>query len=233
MSGGAEDRDLLAAEYVLGTLEAEAVRKLERERAADPAIAAQVAAWERRLAPLARGTAPVSPPAELWARIEASGFASSAAPAVTPAPGLGDRIWQSLGFWRISTGGALAIAGVLAGLLIVHPGKTPMVMGTITPTHATVPVFVAEVQPNGSLLIRSLTPVRVAQGKALELWALPAGAKVPMPLGVLPPSGMRVQTADNIGNATELMISLEPEGGSPTGKPTGPVMYQGRLSRVE
>lgn len=233
MSGEAEDRDLLAAEYVLGTLEAEAARKLEREKAADPAIAAQVAAWERRLAPLAQTTAPVSPPAELWARIEASSFASPAAPAVTPVPSLGNRIWRSLGFWRMSTGGALAIAGVLAGLLIVRVVKPPMVMGTITPMHASVPVFIAEMQPNGALLIRSLAPVRVAQGKALELWALPAGAKVPMALGVLPPSGMRVQTADNIGNATELMISLEPEGGSPTGQPTGPVMYQGRLSRVD
>ena len=26
-----------------------------------------------------------------------------------------------------------------------------------------------------------------------------------------------------------LAVSLEPPGGSPTGKPTGPVLYQGRL----
>ncbi|MGH6676945.1 MAG: anti-sigma factor domain-containing protein, partial [Xanthobacteraceae bacterium] len=58
-------------------------------------------------------------------------------------------------------------------------------------------------------------------------------AKAPVALGMLPPSGMRIETAANLGNATELMISLEPEGGSPTGKPTGPVMYQGRLSRIE
>lgn len=233
MSGGTEDRDLLAAEYVLGALDAQTARALERDAAADPALAAAIATWERRLAPLACAVAPVPPPAEVWARIEASGFASPAARAASSGPGVVDRIWQSLGFWRLSTAGALVLAAVFAGLLIVRPVKTPMVMGTITPTHASVPVFVAEIQPNGALLIRALSPVTVAEGKALELWALPAGAKAPMALGVLPPSGMRVETEANLGNKTKLMISLEPEGGSPTGKPTGPVMYQGRLSRIE
>ncbi|MGH7119931.1 MAG: anti-sigma factor [Acetobacteraceae bacterium] len=233
MSGGAEERDLLAAEYVLGTLDAETARELEREAAADPALAALLLGWEQKLAPLARVVASVPPPAAVWARIEASGFASATGDAVPRPPGVIDRIAGSLGFWRISTAGALALAGVLAGLLVVRPTQTPMVMGTITPTDASVPVFVAEVQPNGALLIRALSPVTMPAGKSLELWALPAGATVPMALGVLPPHGMRVETAAKIGNATELMISLEPAGGSPSGKPTGPVMYQGRLSRIE
>lgn len=233
MSDGAEERDFLAAEYVLGTLDAEAARKLEREVGTDPAFAALVAGWEQRLGPLAGVVKPMPPPAAVWARIEASGFASAVPNAALSPPGIMQRIWRNLGFWRISTAGSLALAGILAGLLIVRPAKTPMVMGTITPMHATVPVFVAEIQPNGALLIRALSPVTMPAGKSLELWALPAGAKVPMPLGVLPPNGMRVEVAANIGNATELMISLEPPGGSPTGQPTGPMMYQGRLSRVE
>jgi anti-sigma-K factor RskA len=30
-----------------------------------------------------------------------------------------------------------------------------------------------------------------------------------------------------------LMVSLEPRGGSPTGQPTGPVLYAGRLTGLE
>ena len=31
---------------------------------------------------------------------------------------------------------------------------------------------------------------------------------------------------------TQLLVSLEPRGGSPTGQPTGPVLYGGRLAAV-
>jgi anti-sigma-K factor RskA len=230
MSGSAEDRDLAAAEYVLGTLDAEAARALERGARADPDLAAAIAWWEGRLSPLARLVTPVAPPAELWARIEQAAFVSVAG---VPRPPLVRRAWQSLGFWRFSTAGALALAAVFAGLLVFRPASRSMYMATIAPTGTAVPVFIASVQPNGALLIRPLSPVSVAEGKSLELWALPAGATVPVALGMLPATGHRVETATNLGNETELMISLEPAGGSPTGKPTGPVMYKGMLSRVE
>ncbi|HWA79696.1 MAG TPA: anti-sigma factor [Acetobacteraceae bacterium] len=233
MTESSEDRDLQAAEYVLGTLDPEAARALARAALSDPLLARAIAEWEQRLAPLGRLVSPVVPPADVWARIEASAWSTSAEGDVVPGRARLARIWRSLGFWRLTTAGAVALAAVLAGLLIVRPAQTPRVMGTIVPTNAAGPVFLAEIQPNGSLLIRALAPVSVAEGKALELWALPAGAKTPMALGLLPPSGQRVLTATTLGNATELMISLEPEGGSPTGKPTGPVLYQGRLARVE
>ncbi|MGH7080572.1 MAG: anti-sigma factor [Acetobacteraceae bacterium] len=233
MSEIPEDRDLTAAEYVLGTLDADAAQKLDRAAARDPVLAAAIAAWERRLAPLARLVPPASPPPDLWARIESSAPGSSPHGIQATQANLLSRLARSLDFWRLTTAGAVAVAAVFAGLFFARPAKPPMVMATIMPTHASVPVFVAEMQPNGALLIRALSPVSVAEGKALELWALPPGAKAPVALGVLPPNGMRVETAANLGHATELMISLEPAGGSPTGKPTGPVMYQGRLSRIE
>lgn len=233
MSDDPGERDLQAAEYVLGTLDAEAAQRLERAAVADPALAAAVALWERRLAPLARLVPPAPPPAALWARIDSSASQSSPHGRQKVQANFPSRVARSLAFWRLTTAGALVLAAVFAGLFFVHLAKPPMVMGTITPINASVPVFVAEMQPNGALLIRALSPVRVAEGKTLELWALPPGAKRPVALGMLPASGMRIQTAANLGNATELMISLEPAGGSPTGEPTGPVMYQGRLSRIE
>ncbi|MGH7041672.1 MAG: hypothetical protein ACREFY_06030, partial [Acetobacteraceae bacterium] len=68
MSGS--ERDMLAAEYVLGTLDeaerAEARRLIET----DPGFADGVRAWERRLAPLSRIPPQIPPPDDLWQRIE-------------------------------------------------------------------------------------------------------------------------------------------------------------------
>ena len=71
MSGG-EDRDLLAAEYVLGTLEIDEARRAEDLVQQDEAFRAAVETWERRLAPLATLVPANTPPPELWSRIEAS-----------------------------------------------------------------------------------------------------------------------------------------------------------------
>jgi anti-sigma-K factor RskA len=65
----------------------------------------------------------------------------------------------------------------------------------------------------------------------LELWALAAGAKAPAPLGVIPPAGKTVPPG--VAEGTTLLVSLEPKGGSPTGKPTGPVLYAGTLHRFD
>ncbi|MFP3830860.1 anti-sigma factor, partial [Pseudomonas sp. SIMBA_021] len=35
-----------------------------------------------------------------------------------------------------------------------------------------------------------------------------------------------------LGTPIALAVSLEPHGGSPTGQPTGPVLYQGQLAAL-
>jgi anti-sigma factor ChrR (cupin superfamily) len=67
-----DDRDLLAAEYVLGTLDGPTRIAVRRHMATDASLRDAIAAWERRLAPLAEGVPPVEPPAGLWDRIAAS-----------------------------------------------------------------------------------------------------------------------------------------------------------------
>ena len=67
--------------------------------------------------------------------------------------------------------------------------------------------------------------------KDLELWALPKGETKPHSLGVFPPSGRQL-TAE-LAPDTQLLVSLEPKGGSPTGQPTGPVLYGGWLTTIQ
>jgi anti-sigma-K factor RskA len=71
-----EDRDGFAAEYVLGTLDAEERAQADALLMVDQDFAAKVRHWERRLGELTAMVAPVEPPAPLWERIKA-GLASA------------------------------------------------------------------------------------------------------------------------------------------------------------
>ena len=67
-----DEAEALAAEYVLGTLDAETRARFDRDLLADPDLRALVSDWEQRLAPLADGAPPVEPPADLWSKIDAA-----------------------------------------------------------------------------------------------------------------------------------------------------------------
>lgn len=88
--------DVLAAEYVLGTLPAPERRNLERRVPMDAQLRTRIEDWERRLGPLAEDLAPEAPPAAVWAAIEArvsvSGESRSEAITVRPDQGL----WRML-----------------------------------------------------------------------------------------------------------------------------------------
>src|SRR5690242_21943379 len=63
--------DMLAAEYVLGTLASNEREQAQTLIANDPAFAQLVRSWEQRLGQLQAMVTPVEPPPETWARIQA------------------------------------------------------------------------------------------------------------------------------------------------------------------
>ena len=71
-------------------------------------------------------------------------------------------------------------------------------------------------------------------GKSYELWLVSNRYPAPRSLGVAEPgeftrpSQLASFDAETIRDAV-FAISLEPEGGSPTGTPTGPVLWSGKL----
>ncbi len=65
-----EDRDTLAAEYVLGTLSGEEREQAEALISLDPGFEAAVRQWERRLGELNVMVEAVEPPTELWDKIK-------------------------------------------------------------------------------------------------------------------------------------------------------------------
>jgi anti-sigma-K factor RskA len=77
----------------------------------------------------------------------------------------------------------------------------------------------------------------MAPDTAWELWMLPGGDKPPVSLGLISTHETQTltvaeQLAPRLDEAWGLAMSLEPKGGSPTGVPTGPVLYKGQCVRT-
>jgi anti-sigma-K factor RskA len=217
----AQDRDLLAAEYALGSLEGDERGEAERLIASDAGFARSVATWQQRLTPLAALVPLAAPPADLWRRIEA---------AIVPATAATTPFRRRVRFWQAATAGALAIAAGLAAFILVRQPEQARI-AVLSPTAGGAPVLMAMAERNGWLVVRPTASISVPTDKDLELWALPPGETRPQSLGVLPPAGG--QRIAPLAPNTQLLVSLEPKGGSPTGQPTGPVLYGGWLTAIE
>jgi anti-sigma-K factor RskA len=215
-----EARDALAAEYVLGTLEAREAAEVARAMATDAALAGAVARWEARLAPLTALAPPEAPPAGLWDRIEAA--------LTPPAP---RRWWQGLRDpWRIGAIGATAVAAGLAVFVLARPTPAPMMM-TVLLTDREQPAWLVQAD-RGEIRLASLNTRPAPPDRVLELWALPQGATAPTSLGLIPADGRITVRPATIRPHPGMLIeiTLEPPGGSPIGRPTGPIQFIGRLA---
>jgi anti-sigma-K factor RskA len=218
-----EERDGLAAEYVLGTLEAREARAVAAALPGDAALAEAVAVWEARLALLTVLAPPEAPPPGLWDRIAA---------ALDPAPAAKPKSWLAglLDPWRIGAIGGTALAATLAAFILLRPEPAPRMM-TVLLTDRDQPAWLVEAD-QGGLRLASLNPRPAPEGRALQLWALPQGATAPTSLGLIPAEG-RVSVAPQVIQPSPGMlieITVEPPGGSPTGRPTGPILFIGRLA---
>ena len=275
-----DDRTGLAAEYVLGTLDAAEREQAEAYLGSDPAFAALVQDWERRLGELHAMVDPVPPPPELWMAIQGRlaevapppetrlpGFLEPAAPPAhgeTAEPANVVSLTRRMRLWRGGTIGFGALAAALAGIIVtaaVAPERLPAPLRpkpkveTVEITREIVRTvripapsrFVAVLQSSADapafimtvdLAQRSLTVRRVSAeekaGKSYELWLVSDKFPAPRSLGVIGADEFtQVPTLNAYDQSTiegaSFAVSLEPEGGSPTGEVTGPVLFSGKL----
>lgn len=223
--------DALAAAYVTGTLRGPARRRFQTLLLSHPTLRQAVRVWEDRLMPLTTVLEPVAPTPQLWRRIEQRLWPQPAAQGALP-------WWRQLAPWRALSGLATVAALGLA-VLVINPQPTaaPVVVvlqGTGTDT-AVGSGFVASVSGDGrSLVTRPLLQVAVAPDRALELWSVPPQG-TPRSLGLIKADGVTVLDRRRLpagllgGGTAALAVSVEPPGGSPTGAPTGPVVFAGKL----
>jgi anti-sigma-K factor RskA len=245
-------RRMLAAEYVLGTLRGPARRRFERLARGDAALRAEQHFWESRLGPLLNQVHPVAPAPTVWIslqrRIE-SGNTRPLRPAAAPKPATSWRLWAG------AAAAAMVVAVVMLSQRGVTPTQAPTPVAqapdTAPPPVAAVnpppappaaAVFVAQLKvphstmqwtvnlkpANGEMTVSAAGDYPKLGKHSMELWWISANG--PVAIGLLPVKGdgsmALPKELASAGNIT-LAVSMEPQGGSPTGKPTGPVVTSG------
>ena len=225
--------DALAAQYVAGTLRGRARRRFEALLSAHATLRAAVRRWQDRLMPLTAVLAPQSPPLRVWQGVERTLWPQLAA--AKPLPW-----WHRLALWRAASGFASVAALALALVLAMPSPQAPPIVIVLQATgDGPQPggSFVASFSADGRALVtRPLTPVALQSDRVLELWAVPPQG-TPRSLGLISTNGVTVVPRDKLPqrvlestNTSALAVSIEPPGGSPTGAPTGPVVFAGKLT---
>ena len=227
--------DAVAAEYVLGVLDAGERQAAARRIEAEPDFARLVDAWEVRLAPMAAAYPSEPAPDGAKQAIDRRLFGGQAVSGAAAAPGL----WQSLAFWRGLTVAALAALALAIAVPLMTPapeGPRERLVASLAPQEqSNVHYFVVYDASTRDIGLSHVTGDR-ASGRDFELWVI-EGSNAPQSVGVIP-AGSSVHLAVDdelqrkIAAGAALAISLEPAGGSPTGAPTGPVVALGELHDV-
>ena len=226
-------RQALAAEFVLGTLSGRVRRRFQSLMRYDAGLRTMVDQWQQRLDPLASGLTERQPPARAWTEIEARIRAERS----------GTRAMTSIGFWRAA---ALSMAVVLAiGMVYVgtalRDDRRPDMMALLTDDKAEAALLVSwELQQaeRKFVRLRIVAPKVVPPQGSWELWLIPSDRMdQPVSAGFVamtPEQTLEISppAAAALGNAWGFAVSLEPKGGSPTGKPTGPVIFRGPCIRM-
>jgi anti-sigma-K factor RskA len=227
--------DRLAAEYVLGTLSGGARRRFDTLLPAHPVLRRAVDAWERRLLPMALRAEPLAPAAATWSRIETRlGWQTAAPSLVAPvgaaaAASAGASTRRALRFWKAFSALASIAVLLLGTMLRLVPTQAPMVV-VLRATQGS-ELLVAGLSPDRrEVSIQPVQPVALRPENSLELWALPKSGP-PSSLGLVSAKGITALSKRTLPADTKaLAVSLEPAGGSPTGAPTGPVLFVGDLT---
>jgi anti-sigma-K factor RskA len=289
MMAYSEDHIALAAEYALGTLDAEERLQVQSMMSVDPDYTALVESWERALGVLNQMVGLVEPPPEVWEKIRvAAGLSGPQANLVLPdtatpvvadvaesdvaaagvvAASTADRS-NVIDFsgqarrWRSVATGMTALAAVLVAMIAVQAYRPELLPAALRPrpaqqvaqvqppapaasnlqaqyvallqTDATSPAFILTVDA----ATKNFTVRRVGAeqqvGKSYELWIVSDKLQRPRSLGVIGSNDFTTAPLLSaydpaiVSDAT-YAVTVEPEGGSPTGQATGPIVFTGKL----
>lgn len=227
-----DDIDDLAGEYVLGTLTAAERVTVAARRQREAALDRAIAAWERRLAPLNNAVPEVVPPADLLSKIEARLHK-------LPSAGVGSVVdlTRRLKRWRTAAIAASAIAATLLvtlGAQQFAPKPATKNLVAVLQKDAGSPAFLVTVNVDDRVMTVRPVAAKHEAGKSFELWIIHDSLGKPKSLGVIdeshPTRGptLAAYKTDVIEGST-YAVTLEPEGGSPSGAPTGPVVFAGKM----
>lgn len=227
--------ELLCGEYVLGTMTGRVRRRFERLIDDRPYLQEAVSVWEQRLYPYSKNIPPQIPHHRVWKNIKREIVDSyNFRPQENRVKGL----WRKLFVWRSIALSALSLCIVLFVQQYFLPQNNMPLMPSyiaVLETGDKSPMFVATASRQASnLVIKRMDKAGMSKTNDLELWCYMKQSDKPWSMGVLARKEETVLPLTEhdwkmMAETRSLAISIEPMGGSPTGKPTGPVMYEGSV----
>ncbi len=219
----------LSDEYVLGLLSPSEMVLIEEVMARDPELARRVGALRDHLLPLDQSAKPQDLPADFAARVRdrlAAQDLPRAAP-VTPPPA---NLPSAPKKWGLGL-----VAASLVGLVVgfgaagLQPIPQPTVVAVLLDADG-VPQAVIDDYGNDTATVRFVADIAVPADRTLQVWTLPSEQMGPTSLGVLDRTEATQLRFEDLPapSAQQLYeVTLEPLGGSPTGRPTGPIIGKG------
>lgn len=225
-----DDLDALAGEYVLGTLDRDASRRVEQRLAGDAALRSAVERWQDRLLPLATGVPPMGTAPSQWPAIERELETRRPPARATPSSSW----WDSVAFWRWASAAAAACVLVLGILTLLPRDRSDAAFVAVLAAPDRSAGWLVHAVPGRPLDLVPLIDVAADPARSLQFWTLLDKAQGPVSLGLVTP-GKPLQVPARLlpGLAAGQLfeITSEPYGGSPVGRPTGAILWKGLAVR--
>lgn len=219
---GMDEDEVLAAEFALRLLVGPEAEAAAERMLADRGFADRVAAWNARFAELSEEVDPVPPSPHARRDLMERLFAERRSPAPT--------LWQRFS----GTIGALglAAAAAMAVLLFLAPAPGPVYVSEVVSEDGSFR-YLAFIDTEAQTMRLVRTDGTPPATGSMELWGH-APNDPPVSLGIIPVDARVTVPLPQVLRSTPdglvIAVSNEPEGGSPTGQPTGAVLAAGQAT---
>ncbi len=224
------DDDALAAEYALGVLPHDERVRFQQRLLSDEKLMEKVDWWNNQLVPLSDEIESVAPGANVLDKIESRLFTSHAQKSGW---------WENIGLWRgltvVCLAGMLILGGLYSSTFITRDESARVYIGELSDAASELKLAAYYDEASQTLRLNRLSGTALPE-RSLELWIIPDGQS-PISLGVLPTIAKHeIQLPKKLHEAISahavLAVTDEPEGGSPTGGPTGAVLAAGSVLQI-
>lgn len=151
------------------------------------------------------------------------------------------KLWADIRVWRWAAGvlATLSLALLVAAIIARDPPDFSEVsIVAVVRDGERHPVWAIRLaRAPHQIAADTLRDEPAPPGRVYQLWLLVADRTGPRQLGLLPPSGRKriavsPENARLLTGTGELVVTLEPAGGSPNREPSGPPVFRGALERA-
>lgn len=217
-------------DYVLDLLDEPERSAFAARMAQDPALAAAVSRVQQQLQALDDTAMPQPASPALWQAIERDIAGPAPVATGTVIPMTRRRLPQPA--WLGLMAASVAVALGLGYFTGANTGTAPqpiMVAVLLNESDAG-PGAIVEAYADDTVRLVPLENFVVPEGQVMQVWTLPDAQTGPVSLGTLTDRGAMTLAGPDLplpaaGQLYE--ITLEPSPGSPTGRPTGPILVKG------